>query len=139
MVTDFLGGLDEELMRNNFVLVYELIDEMIDFGIVQRTDPEMLRSMVNSKAEESYGSTVDYIWKQWMQDKLKFSDSMTEGQSVQSIQKSSNDIFVEVREKVSAIFNLSGFAVYFKVSGMIIVKNYLINRTNLRLLFNDEF
>jgi len=51
---------------------------------------------------------------------------MTEGQSVQSIQKASNDIFVEVREKVSAIFNLSGFAVYIKISGMIIVKNYLI-------------
>lgn len=34
MITDFLGGLDEELMRNNFVLVYELIDEMVDFGIV---------------------------------------------------------------------------------------------------------
>lgn len=74
-----------------------------------------------------------------MQDKLKFSDSMTESQSVQSIQKASNDIFVEVREKVSAIFNLSGFAVYIKVSGMIICKNYLVNRTNLRLLFNDEF
>jgi AP-3 complex subunit mu len=34
MITDFLGGLDEELLRNNFVLIYELIDEMVDFGVV---------------------------------------------------------------------------------------------------------
>ena len=34
MITDFLGGLDEEMLRNNFVLIYELIDEMVDFGVV---------------------------------------------------------------------------------------------------------
>ena len=34
MITDFCGGLDEELLRNNFVLIYELIDEMVDFGVV---------------------------------------------------------------------------------------------------------
>jgi hypothetical protein len=29
MIHDFCGGLEEELMRTNFILVYELIDEMI--------------------------------------------------------------------------------------------------------------
>jgi hypothetical protein len=29
MIHDFLGGLEEELMRTNFILVYELIDEMM--------------------------------------------------------------------------------------------------------------
>ena len=48
MITDFLGGLDEELMRNNFVLIYELIDEMVDFGIVQNTNPEVLKQMIYS-------------------------------------------------------------------------------------------
>ena len=46
MITDFLGGLDEELLRTNFVLVYELIDEMVDFGIVQTTNPEALKLVV---------------------------------------------------------------------------------------------
>jgi len=31
-IHDFCGGIDEELLRTNFVLVYELIDEIIDFG-----------------------------------------------------------------------------------------------------------
>ena len=61
-----------------------------------------------------------------MKDKLRFSDSMTENQSVRSIQKASNDIFVEVQERISAVFNISGFAVYIKISGIIIVKNYLM-------------
>ena len=29
MIHDFLGGLEEELMRTNFILIYELIDEMV--------------------------------------------------------------------------------------------------------------
>ena len=29
MIHDFCGGLEEELMRANFILIYELLDEMI--------------------------------------------------------------------------------------------------------------
>ena len=29
MIHDLCGGLEEELMRTNFILIYELIDELI--------------------------------------------------------------------------------------------------------------
>lgn len=29
MIHDFCGGLEEEMMRTNFILIYELIDELI--------------------------------------------------------------------------------------------------------------
>lgn len=29
MIHDFCGGLEEDIMRKNFILIYELIDEMI--------------------------------------------------------------------------------------------------------------
>ena len=31
-IHDFCGGTDEELLRTNFVLIYELMDEIVDFG-----------------------------------------------------------------------------------------------------------
>lgn len=31
-IHDFCGGIEEELLRTNFVLIYELMDEIIDFG-----------------------------------------------------------------------------------------------------------
>jgi AP-4 complex subunit mu-1 len=31
-INDFCGGLNEENLRTNFVLIYELIDEIIDYG-----------------------------------------------------------------------------------------------------------
>jgi AP-4 complex subunit mu-1 len=37
-IHDFCGGIDEELLRTNFVLIYELMDEIIDYGFPQFTD-----------------------------------------------------------------------------------------------------
>lgn len=48
MIHDFCGGLEEELMRNNFVMVYELIDEMMDYGQAQITHSETLRKFVHT-------------------------------------------------------------------------------------------
>ena len=31
-IHDFCGALEEENLRTNFVLIYELIDEILDFG-----------------------------------------------------------------------------------------------------------
>ena len=72
-------------------------------------------------------------------DKLKFSDSISEKDSIKSIQNDTNDIFMELQEKVSAVFNAQGFAIYIKISGMVLVKNYIHNRVNLRVQLNDDF
>ena len=70
---------------------------------------------------------------------MKLSDSISERDSEKSIQKDTNDIFVEIQEKINAVFNVSGFAIYIKISGMIIIKNYIHNRINLRIMMNEEF
>lgn len=36
----------EESIRDNFVIIYELFDEMMDFGYPQTTDPKILRKFV---------------------------------------------------------------------------------------------
>lgn len=79
------------------------------------------------------------MWSQLKLDSLRISDSVSEGDSNKSIQKNTNDIFAEVNEKVSAVFNLSGFAIYIKINGMLLIKNYVHNRINLRMQFSDEF
>ena len=32
VIKDFCGEINEDTIRKNFVLIYEIIDEMIDFG-----------------------------------------------------------------------------------------------------------
>ena len=43
---DYCGLLSEEAIRKNFVLVYELLDETIDFGYPQCMDTSSLKMMV---------------------------------------------------------------------------------------------
>lgn len=50
VVKDFCGVLNEESIRKNFVLVYELIDEMVDYGHPQTTNTEHLKSCIHNEA-----------------------------------------------------------------------------------------
>jgi AP-4 complex subunit mu-1 len=43
---DYCGILSEESIRTNFVLVYELLDEMLDGGYVQGTSTETVKAYV---------------------------------------------------------------------------------------------
>jgi AP-1 complex subunit mu len=40
--------VEEESIRDNFVIVYELLDEFMDFGYPQTTDPKVLQEYVIS-------------------------------------------------------------------------------------------
>ncbi|RRT77686.1 hypothetical protein B296_00026601 [Ensete ventricosum] len=46
VIKDYLGVLNEDSLRKNFVLVYELLDEVIDFGYPQTTSTEVLKSYI---------------------------------------------------------------------------------------------
>ena len=41
--TEYFRDLEEESLRDNFVIVYELLDEMMDFGYPQVTEPKILQ------------------------------------------------------------------------------------------------
>jgi AP-4 complex subunit mu-1 len=138
-IHDFCGGIEEELLRTNFVLIYELMDEMIDFGFPQFTDSQRLKNLVNTDAEKIYSGTFDYLMSNIPLEKLKLVDSVSEKDSERSIKKPTNDIFIEINEKISACFNTNGFAIHIKVNGLILVKNYIIRKINCNIMFNESF
>lgn len=120
-------------------MIYELIDEIIDFGYPQFTDSDRLKNLVNQDAEKLYSGTIDYLVSQIPLEKLKIVDSVSEKDSERSIKKPTNDIFIEINEKISACFNTNGFAIHIKVNGIILVKNYIIRKINCNIIFNDSF
>lgn len=66
-------------------------------------------------------------------------DSISERDSEKSIVKCSNDIFVEINEKLSAQFTPNGFAIHIKVNGIVSVKNYILGKTHLKLQTSKNF
>jgi hypothetical protein len=45
----FEGPLNESSIKRNFVLIYELLDEAMDFGFPQLTEPASLKSLITQK------------------------------------------------------------------------------------------
>lgn len=46
--SEYFKELEEESIRDNFVIIYELMDELMDFGYPQTTDSKILQEWVPS-------------------------------------------------------------------------------------------
>ena len=43
ILTEYFKELEEESIRDNFVIIYELLDEIMDFGYPQTTESKILQ------------------------------------------------------------------------------------------------
>ena len=46
VLVEYFKELEEESIRDNFVIIYELLDEMMDFGYPQTTESKILQEFV---------------------------------------------------------------------------------------------
>ncbi|PQM39070.1 AP-2 complex subunit mu [Prunus yedoensis var. nudiflora] len=57
----FGGAFDEDAIRNNFVLIYELLDEIMDFGYPQNLSPEILKLYITQEGVRSPFSSKVFL------------------------------------------------------------------------------
>ena len=50
VLVEYFKELEEESIRDNFVIIYELMDEMMDFGYPQTTESKILQEYVDITA-----------------------------------------------------------------------------------------
>ena len=48
----YFGRLEDESIRDNFVLIYELLDEVIDHGYPQTTDTKLLKEYIKTESNK---------------------------------------------------------------------------------------
>ncbi|KAK9947034.1 hypothetical protein M0R45_012471 [Rubus argutus] len=140
VIKDYLGVLSEESLRKNFVLVYELLDQVIDFGFVQTTSTEVLKSYVFN---EPIAVDADHL-----QPLGPAAIFMAKRMPVTTISKSvvanerggrkREEIFVDIIEKLSVTFSSSGYILTSEIDGTIQLKSYLTGNPDIRLALNEE-
>lgn len=52
VLTEYFKELEEESIRDNFVIVYELLDEMMDFGFPQTTESKILQEYITQESHK---------------------------------------------------------------------------------------
>jgi len=146
---DYAGVLSEESIRTNFILIYELLDEVIDFGYPQLTNTESIKRFVfntpivtktqTSSSSSSGPKLFDLNPKTTpstsVDKPIAFAGSLA-GSKGSAKQK--NEIFVDIYERISITFNSNGLILNANIDGTIQMKSYLAGNPELRLALNED-
>ncbi|KAJ9090170.1 clathrin associated protein complex medium subunit, variant 3 [Entomophthora muscae] len=123
---------DEESVKNNFVLIYELLDEILDFGYPQNTDADTLKLYITTEGVKSE--------KAMKEDSSKITIQATGAISWRrpDIKYRKNEAFVDVIESVNLSMSTKGTTLRADVSGQILMRAYLSGTPECKFGLNDK-
>jgi len=124
---EYFKELEEESIRDNFVLIYELLDELMDFGYPQTTETKILQEFITQQSHKLEAAprpppavTNAVSWR-------------TEG-----LKYRKNEVFLDVIESVNLLVNANGNVLRSEIVGSVKMKVYLTGMPELRLGLNDK-
>jgi len=139
---DYCGTVTEESIIQNFTLLYELLDEILDFGLVQETSSELLKAYVFNEPVSSLKSKIRGL-KGAMEMGSKTTPSTATDKPINWSRKSKaknqkNEIFVDIFERITVTFNANGYILNSQIDGAIQMKSYLSGNPELKLALNED-
>lgn len=138
-IKDYCGVLSEEAIRRNFTLIYELLDEMIDFGYPQVMATEDLKVHIRSEPVVVKPAPPRSVAERIGFGRRTASASATQRSTISSRGKAgNNEIFVDILERLKVLFNAEGYVVNSAVDGCIQMKSFLSGNPPLQLAVNSD-
>nr|XP_041568193.1 AP-4 complex subunit mu-1 isoform X4 [Taeniopygia guttata] len=146
LLRDFCGPLSEKSLGMNLALVGELLEELVDFGHIQTTTPEVLRSLVQSEPEVpkpfsllDLGS-VGLFGAETQQSRVAPGAAAARPlPPARGDQPPRPELFVDVLERLSVVIAANGSPLKVEVQGEIRLKSFLPPGTELRIGLTEEF
>jgi len=133
VLKSYFGDFTEDSIRNNFVLIYELLDEVLDYGFPQNCNPDVLKMYItqegNRKAAAERQAAQSSVTIQatgaisWRKDGIKYRK---------------NELFIDVVENCNLLMSSKGTILRNDVSGVIMVKCYLSGTPECKFGLNDK-
>ncbi|KAM9101242.1 AP-1 complex subunit mu-2 isoform X1 [Sarcophilus harrisii] len=126
--SEYFKELEEESIRDNFVIVYELLDELMDFGFPQTTDSKILQEYITqqgNKLETGRSRVPPTVTNavSWRSEGIKYKK---------------NEVFIDVIESVNLLVSANGSVLLSEIVGTIKLKVFLSGMPELRLGLNDR-
>lgn len=157
---DFCGILSEEALRKNFPLIYELLDEIIDFGFIQGTSTESLKSYVHNEpvltdgvsTKSSDGSSIaPAAISNVISGGKNNHTTASAGRSAPSSASNKpvtvnfaadrnrkNEIFVDVIETITVTLSGTGTVLRSEIDGSIVMKAFIAGNPELVMGVSDD-
>lgn len=127
----YLGeDFDETAMRNNMTLIYELMDETMDFGYPQNCAVDVLRLYINlGTAKEKVEQEPSQLTSQI----TGAIDWRREG-----IRHKKNEVYIDVLESVNLLLSTTGSVLRNEVSGVVQMNTKLTGMPECKFGLNDK-
>lgn len=124
---DYFGNLEEESIRDNFVIIYELMDETMDHGLPQSVDSTILKSFITQEGNR-------------LKDSDKPPVALTNAVSwrAEGIKHKKNEIFLDVVEKLNLLVAANGTVLHSEINGAVKMRSFLSGMPELKLGLNDK-
>uniref|UniRef100_A0A8C2Q937 Adaptor related protein complex 1 subunit mu 3 n=1 Tax=Cyprinus carpio TaxID=7962 RepID=A0A8C2Q937_CYPCA len=126
--TEYFKTLEEESIRDNFVTVYELMDEVMDYGFPQTTDSKILLEYITQQghklevgAPRPPATVTNAV--SWRSEGIKYRK---------------NEVFMDVIESVNLLVSATGSVLRSEILGSVKLKVVLSGMPELRLGLNDK-
>uniref|UniRef100_A0A1A9Z9M4 MHD domain-containing protein n=2 Tax=Schizophora TaxID=43738 RepID=A0A1A9Z9M4_GLOPL len=117
VMQSYFGKISEENIKNNFVLIYELLDEILDFGYPQNTDSGTLKTFITQQGIKSATK----------EEQMQITSQVTGqiGWRREGIKYRRNELFLDVLEYVNLLMSPQGQVLSAHVAGRVVMKSYL--------------
>ncbi|KAK2800676.1 hypothetical protein FQN50_008060 [Emmonsiellopsis sp. PD_5] len=129
----YFGKFDEEAVKNNFVLVYELLDEILDFGYPQNTETDTLKMYITT---EGVKSAIANSATDSSRITMQATGALSWRRS--DIKYRKNEAFVDVIEDVNLLMSATGTVLRADVNGQIVMRAYLSGTPECKFGLNDR-
>ncbi|XP_037970619.1 AP-2 complex subunit mu isoform X1 [Plutella xylostella] len=130
VMQSYFGKISEENIKNNFVLIYELLDEILDFGYPQNSDTGVLKTFITqqgikSASKEEQAQITSQVTGQigWRREGIKYRR---------------NELFLDVLEYVNLLMSPQGQVLSAHVAGKVVMKSYLSGMPECKFGINDK-
>lgn len=132
IIKSYLGEeVDDEAIQDSFTLIYELLDETMDYGYPQTTSVDLLRLYIN------LGQVMHEV-------------SVNEGAALTSqitgaidwrregIRYRNNEVFIDLYETMSMLLSTNGTVLRSEVNGKVMMRAFLTGMPECKFGLNDK-
>ncbi|KAG2175992.1 hypothetical protein INT44_000471 [Umbelopsis vinacea] len=127
----YFGKFDEEAVKNNFVVIYELLDEILDFGYPQNSETDTLKMYITTEVVKSERAVED-------SSKITIQATGATSWRRSDIKYRKNEAFIDVIESVNLLISNTGTVLRADVSGQILMRAYLSGTPECKFGLNDK-
>lgn len=133
---EYFGTVEETTIKENFATVYQLLEEMMDYGYPLTTEPNALKAMIKPPNLISR-ITAAATGQSNISDILPDGTISNMPWRKTGVKYAQNEIYLDIIEEIDAIVDKNGMLISSEVSGMIVANSRLSGVPDLCLAFVD--